>query len=97
MPWKVASVLEQRLAVILQIVRDKRSVRAVARESGVSRKTLHKWLARYRKAGNTPDTWRSLVDRSHRPVHSLVRCPPGAPADPAGSWQAVSSADAGKG
>jgi transposase InsO family protein/transposase-like protein len=54
---------EQRLALIHRIVTLKQSVGQVAKEFGVSRKTAHKWLARYRRE-------ESLADQSRRPGHS---------------------------
>jgi transposase InsO family protein len=67
MPWKELSVLEQRLAVVHQVLTAKRPLAQVAREFGVSRKTLYKWLTRHRQAPLEPQT---LADRSRRPRHS---------------------------
>ena len=63
MPWKGLSMYEQRLALIHRIVTLKQSVGEVAKEFGVSRKTVHKWLRRYR--GHE-----SVADRSRRPKRS---------------------------
>src|SRR3954452_16426727 len=63
MPWKAISMYEQRLALIHRIVTLKQAVGAVAKEFGVSRKTVHKWLRRYR--GHE-----SVADRSRRPKGS---------------------------
>jgi transposase InsO family protein len=65
MPWKEVSMYEQRLAAIHQVLTLKRSVTEVAREAGVTRKTMHKWLKRYRSHEPFP-----LQDRSRRPSHS---------------------------
>src|SRR5260221_13575661 len=59
MPWKALSMYEQRLALIHRIVTLKQAVGEVAKEFGVSRKTVHKWLRRYR--GHE-----SVADRSGR-------------------------------
>src|SRR5260221_10412624 len=48
MPWKALSMYEQRLALIHRIVTLKQAVGEVAKEFGVRRKTVHKWLGRYR-------------------------------------------------
>jgi transposase InsO family protein len=54
---------EQRLSIIHRVLTLKHSVSQVAREQGISRKTLHKWLKRYRDS-------HELSDRSHAPRHS---------------------------
>ena len=54
---------EQRYQAVLAVISDGLSVSQVASKVGVSRKTLHAWLARYEAAG-----LEGLVDRSHRPV-----------------------------
>jgi transposase InsO family protein len=61
-------VYEQRLAMIHRVVTLKRSVSDVAREFGVSRKTAHKWLKRFRQrqAGG-------VHDRPRRPKRSPDR------------------------
>src|SRR5436309_12800210 len=63
MPWKELSVDEQRLSVIHRVLTLKHSVTQAAREAGVSRKTLHKWLKRYRECGQ-------ICDSSHAPRRS---------------------------
>src|SRR6478736_3737277 len=69
MPWKALSMYEQRLALIHRIVTLKQAVGKVAKEFGVSRKTVHKWLRRYR--GHE-----SVADRSRRPKRSPGKtCP----------------------
>ena len=66
MAWKVSCVMDERLRFVAEVL-EGRSVAAVCREFGVSRKTGHKWLARYRELG--PE---GLVDRSRAP-HSWPR------------------------
>jgi transposase InsO family protein len=60
------SVAEQRYQAVLAVISDGLSISQVASKVGVSRQTLHSWLARYEAEG-----LEGLVDRSHRPV----RCP----------------------
>src|ERR1700759_5181000 len=57
------SVAEQRYQVVLAVISDGLSVSQVAEKVGVSRQTLHAWLARYEGSGLG-----GLVDRSHRPA-----------------------------
>jgi len=60
------SVAEQRYQAVLAVLQDGLSVTAVAEKMGVSRQSLHRWLAWYAGGGIE-----ELADRSHRP-HS---CP----------------------
>src|SRR5580698_3148519 len=57
------SVAEQRYQAVLAVIADGLSVSQVAEKVGVSRQTLHAWLARYEAEG-----LEGLKDRSHRPV-----------------------------
>lgn len=54
---------EQRYQAVMAVISDGLSISQVAEKVGVSRQTLHSWLARYEAAG-----LEGLVDRSHRPV-----------------------------
>jgi transposase InsO family protein len=65
------SVAEQRYQAVMAVISDGLSISQVAEKVGVSRQTLHSWLARYEASG-----LEGLVDRSHRPV----RCPHQMPA-----------------
>ncbi|MBA3552879.1 MAG: IS481 family transposase [Actinobacteria bacterium] len=56
------SVMEQRYQAVLEVVQDGWKVVEVARRVGVSRQTLHAWIARYEAGGLA-----ALADRSHRP------------------------------
>jgi transposase InsO family protein len=56
------SVAEQRYEAVRAVIADGETVTSVAARFGVSRKTVHVWLARY-EAGGLED----LADRSHRP------------------------------
>jgi len=65
-------VTEQRYKAVQGVLADGRTVNQVAEEWGVSRRTLHRWLARYEGEG-----LEGLGDRSHRPAS----CPHQMPAD----------------
>ena len=56
------SVTEQRYQAVLAVISDGETVTDVAARFGVSRKTVHVWLARYEAGGLD-----GLADRSHRP------------------------------
>ena len=61
---------EQRYPAVMAVIGDGLSISQVAEKVGVSRQTLHSWLARYEAEG-----LEGLVDRSHRPVscpHQMV-------------------------
>jgi transposase InsO family protein len=60
---KELTVAEQRYQAVLAVISDGLSISQVAEKVGVSRQTLHTWLARYEAHG-----LEGLVDRSHRPV-----------------------------
>ena len=53
---------EQRYQAVLAVIGDGETVTGVAARFGVSRKTVHVWLARYEAEGLA-----GLADRSHRP------------------------------
>jgi transposase InsO family protein len=56
------SVMEQRYQVVLAVVQDGWKVIEVARRMGVSRQSVHAWIARYERGGLA-----ALAERSHRP------------------------------
>jgi transposase InsO family protein len=56
------SVMEQRYQAVLAVVQDGWKVVEVADRLGVSRQTVHNWIARYEHGGLS-----SLTDRSRRP------------------------------
>jgi transposase InsO family protein len=66
------SVVEQRYRAVLAVVQDRWQVSEVVRRLGVSRQSVHTWIARYEHGGLA---W--LADRSHRPAS----CPHQTPAD----------------
>ena len=64
------SVAEQRYRAVLAVNAEGHDVTAVAQQWGVSRQTVHAWLARYEVGG-----LEGLADRSHRPrscPHQMV-------------------------
>ena len=63
---------EQRYQAVLAVISDGLSISQVAGKVGVSRQTLHAWLARYEAEG-----LEGLTDRSHRPES----CPHQMPAE----------------
>jgi transposase InsO family protein len=69
MPWKVSNMSEVRFAACHAVRSLRRPVAVVARQFGVSRKTLHKWLRLF-DAKAQPSV-ADLADRSRRPR----RCP----------------------
>jgi transposase len=56
------SVMEQRYQVVLPVVQDGWKVTEVAARIGVSRQSIHAWIARYEPGGLA-----ALAERSHRP------------------------------
>lgn len=64
---------EQRYKAVLAVIGDGRSVTEVAASWGISRQTLHTWLARWEAGG-----LEGLVDRSHRPLSCPHQLGPGA-------------------
>jgi transposase InsO family protein len=59
------SVAEQRYQAVLAVIKDGRTVTETAAAVGVSRQTLHAWLAKYEAGG-----LEGLVDGSHRRLTS---------------------------
>jgi transposase len=54
--------MEQRYQAVLAVVQDGWQISEVARRLGVSRQSVHAWIARYEQGGLP-----ALADRSHRP------------------------------
>jgi transposase-like protein len=65
------SVMEQRYQAVLAVVQDGWKVSEVAERLGVSRQSVHTWIARYEQGGLA-----ALADRSHRPVNCPTRSHP---------------------
>ena len=64
MPWKETCIMEQRVKFVIDYEESEESVSELCRWYGISRKTGHKWLARYRGSGIG-----GLGDRSRAPHH----------------------------
>src|SRR5450631_4039914 len=62
MPWKIQSVIGERWQLVKALLRNDKSLGYWCRFFGVSRKTAHKWKARF-AAGGRP----ALHDRGRRP------------------------------
>src|SRR5512143_516575 len=76
MAWSETDVMKERVKFVLEWERrwDQQegvvNVSELCREFGVSRECGHKWIRRYRDAG---DDLRALEERSRRPRHSPTR------------------------
>jgi putative transposase len=68
MPWKETGPMFERHRFISDYLSKCFSMSELARRYGVSRKTLYKWLARFRKSGAE-----GLSDHSRRPMNSPSR------------------------
>ena len=62
--------MEQRYDAVLAVIRDGISVKDIAEKFGVSRQSVHAWLARYEAEGLV-----GLEERSHRPKTSPLQMP----------------------
>jgi transposase InsO family protein len=69
MPWKVGSVMEERLRFVARLL-DGEAMTDVCREFGISRKTGYKILERYKEHG-----LEALSDRSRRPIRNANQLP----------------------
>ena len=64
MPWKVGTVMSRRKDLVTMALSEGGTMSELCRREGVSRKTGHKWLRRYREQGES-----GLDDLSRRPHH----------------------------
>lgn len=71
MPWRVESVMEQRLSFVLEAKRSGESLSSLCLRYGVSRRVGYKWLKRYQQAGVA-----GMQELSRRPHHSPSRTSP---------------------
>ena len=69
MPWKVSSVMEERLRFVARML-DGEAMTDVCRDFGISRKTGYKIFDRYKEHG-----LEALSDRSRRPVRYANQLP----------------------
>ena len=65
MPWKVGTVMSRRKELVTMALSEGANMSELCRREGVSRKTGHKWLRRYREQGES-----GLDDLSRRPHRS---------------------------
>ena len=72
MPWLETDVRDQRMQFVMAATRRGANIAATCRAFGITEKTGHKWLARYRAAGSVV----ALHDRSRRPQRSPTRTSP---------------------
>src|SRR2546428_14146069 len=64
------SVAEQRYRAVMAVISEGRTITQAARDWGVSRQTMHAWLARYEADG-----LEGLANLSHRPAHCPHQMP----------------------
>jgi transposase InsO family protein len=65
MSWKITNALDERQKFIMEQARGEYGMAELARQFGVSRKTLYQWLARYREEGMAGLVERSRVAHGH--------------------------------
>lgn len=65
MPWKVTTPMDDRIQFIAAVQASERSVAALCRHFGISRKTGYKWLHRYQAEGIAGLAERSRVPHTH--------------------------------
>jgi transposase len=70
MPWKMSSVMEERLRFIARLL-DGEAMTEVCQEFGISGKTGYKIFDRYKEHGSE-----ALSDRSRRPLRYANQLPP---------------------
>lgn len=71
MPWETKTVMEEREAFVLAAEQGEKSISALCREFGISRKTGYKWLNRAKEG-------QQLCDQSrcpHRQPSKTARIP----------------------
>src|ERR1700730_4836525 len=76
MPWKEAGPMLERARFIEEYLSGFYSIAELAIRYGVSRRTLHKWLARHDVEGSN-----GLVDQSRAPLHAPQRTSDGVVAE----------------
>lgn len=63
MPWNTTCQIKQRLKFLHEFLRHETNLSALCRRYGISRKTAHKWLRRFRDGGR-----RGLADQGRGPL-----------------------------
>src|SRR5678815_3156848 len=71
MPWKQTCAMNERINLVEQYFEDEMSVSEVALQYGVSRKTVHKWLNRFRQSGRAG--LEELSRAPHHQAHAISR------------------------
>lgn len=69
MPWKIESVMDQRVEFVLRAKEGEEAHAELCREYGISRPTGYLWLNRYQEVGSVT----GLAERSRRPTHCPQR------------------------
>jgi len=69
MPWKIESVMEQRLQFVIEARQQGATMSELCRRYGISRETGYKWLKRYESKLRVE----ALQDQTRRPHHSPQR------------------------
>ena len=70
MPWNTVEPMDQKKQLVADYHRDVLTVDELAERYGVSRKTIYKWVERFRQDGE-----RGLEERCRRPHNSPHRTP----------------------
>lgn len=71
MGWLECRAMDERVRFIADCLANEETVTVLARRFGVSRKTAHKWIGRYKRDGA-----RGLCERSHAPRHPAGKTAP---------------------
>jgi transposase InsO family protein len=66
MPWKVSTLMDERIKLVARGTAADANISALCREFGISRPTAYRWLKRYDDTKSLTD----LRDQSRRPHHS---------------------------
>ena len=67
MPWTETCAMNERMCFVAAYLDGAESISALCREFGISRKTVHKWLARYGESGFV-----GLEARSRAPLTYVI-------------------------
>lgn len=67
MTWTLQNEVTQRTQALSEYLEGNTNIAQLARQHGVSRKTMNKWIARYRAGG-----WEALHDGSRAPHHQAA-------------------------
>lgn len=70
MPWKLTSVMDQKMQFIAEYLRGEEPVTVLCERFGISRQTAYKWIGRYEREGPA-----GLIERSRAPLHHARATP----------------------